>query len=509
MAVESDAREGAGRPRGWRSPLAQTVLGGVLIAALCLATADIEIAAVDPWRELGRLAGGLFPPDFLGVDKLGEALLLTAAFAILGVAAANVLGFLLALAFHLAAVRVLAAAVRAVHELFWALIFLQFFGLSPLTGLLAIAVPYAGDFAKVYAEILEEQDPAPLQAAPAGAGAAALFLFVRLPEALPHFRTYSLYRLECGLRTSAILGFLGMPTLGYHLETAFGEGHYGVVWALLIVFYVLIATVRLWARAKLLPFYLVGAALALPWERVVAGVDVWRFLTHDILPHPIRRAETLDLATLQATADWFGSLMMEQALPGAIAALQLSMIALVATGLLAFLAFPLVSPLFFRRRSRVAGHVALVIVRSTPEYVLAYVLLQVWGPSMLPAIVALSLHNGAIIGHLVGRFTETIRLAPDAPKGVDRYFWTAVPAVYRQALAFLLYRWEVIVRETAIMGFLGVATLGFFIDSAFADIRYDRAFVLIAVTALMNVGVDMISRRVRRRLRLTTRIAVR
>ena len=66
------------------------------------------------------------------------------------------------------------AVVRAVHELFWALIFLQLFGLSPLTGLLAIAIPYAGIFAKVYAEILEEADPAPLQAMPDGTGVAMI-----------------------------------------------------------------------------------------------------------------------------------------------------------------------------------------------------------------------------------------------------------------------------------------------------------------------------------------------
>ena len=61
------------------------------------------------------------------------------------------------------------------------------------------------------------------------------------------------------------------------------------------------------------------------------------------------------------------------------------MIALLATGLLSALFFPLVSPLMFGRTGRTAGHVALVVIRSTPEYILAFVLLQLWGPSMLPA----------------------------------------------------------------------------------------------------------------------------
>ena len=91
-------------------------------------------------------------------------------------------------------------------------------------------------------------------------------------------------------------------------------------------------------------------------------------------------------------------------------------------------------------------------MRSTPDYILAFILLQLWGPSMLPAIVALALHNGAIIGHLVGRFTEGIELRPDAPRGLDRYAWEIVPRIYRHLLALLFYRWEVILRETAILG---------------------------------------------------------
>jgi len=85
----------------------------------------------------------------------------------------------------------------------------------------------------------------------------------------------------------------------------------------------------------------------------------------------------------------------------------------------------------------------------------------------------------------------------------------ALPRVYRQFLAFLFYRWEVIFRETAILGILGVHTLGFYVDSAFADIRFDRAMVLILITALLNIGLDMISRRIRKTLRLQTSLDAR
>lgn len=483
------------------SALSRTTSGFLAVAIICLAFADIAVSTVDPWTEFGRLLTGLVTPDFYATDSLLLSLAYTVAFAVLGVAVGNVFGFGLSLVFHLRAVRVVCAMTRAVHELFWALIFLQMFGLSPLTGVLAIAVPYAGIIAKVYAEILEEADPRPLKAVPVGAGRASAFLFVRLPDAWAHFKTYSMYRLECGLRSSAVLGFIGLPTLGFHLETAFKEGLYSEVSALLILFYFVIASMRVWMKKPLLPVYLIAAVAILPWGVAFAVSNIVRFLTVDIVPYPLRAGGEDAMSRLW---DWTEMLLVQQILPGTVATIQLTMIALVATGLLTLVFFPMISPLLLGRKSRWGGHLFLVVTRSTPEYLLAFVLLQLWGPSMLPAIVALSLHNAAIIGHLIGRYTETVKLRIDAVRGVNRYFYEVLPRVYRPMLALLFYRWEVIMRETAILGMLGIATLGFYVDSAFADLRFDRALFLILVTAMLNICIDALSRTIRSRLRLQT-----
>ena len=123
---------------------------------------------------------------------------------------------------------------------------------------------------------------------------------------------------------------------------------------------------------------------------------------------------------------------------------------------------------------------------------------------MLPAILALGIHNGAIIGHLLGRYTDEINLRVDASRGATLYFYEVLPRIYRQFLAFLFYRWEVILRETAILGILGIATLGFYIDSAFETFRFDVALSLILVSAALNMAVDQFARYLRRRLQLKT-----
>lgn len=476
----------------------------VAIAVFGLFIADTEITGADPWAEFGRMALGVVTPDFTATDRLADAVLQTLAFALLGVAVSNVIGFGLALLFHFRIIRIGCAFVRAIHELFWALIFLQIFGLSPLTGILAIAIPYAGIIAKVYAEILEEADPAPARAAPYGSGALSIFLFARLPDAWVHFKHYSMYRLECGLRSSAVLGFVGLPTLGFHLDSAFKQGNYSEVSALLLLFYVIIATMRYWMHKRLLPIYLIAALIALPRGAEISMTNIARFFTEDILPHPIRVAETIDGTALWNLWEWFSNLMVNQAAPGTFNTIVLTMIALVGAGICTLTMFPLISPKFFGAKGRSVGHIFLVVVRSTPEYILAYIFLQLWGPSMVPAIIALSLHNGGIIGHLIGRHTESMPTRPDSPKGLNLYGYEILPRIYPQFLAFLFYRWEVILRETAILGILGIPTLGFYVDSAFADIRYDRAVLLILITAFLNIAVDALSRRIRSKLRLQT-----
>ncbi|MBT5559449.1 MAG: hypothetical protein HOJ88_06120, partial [Proteobacteria bacterium] len=128
----------------------------IALALICLIPADFEIYPSDPWLEFTRFFSGVANPSINNISFAFRLLVNTTSFALLGVSLSCVIGFFLSLHFHRRLVRAVCAFVRAVHELFWALILLQIFGLSVITGVLAIAIPYSGVFAKVYSEIMEE-----------------------------------------------------------------------------------------------------------------------------------------------------------------------------------------------------------------------------------------------------------------------------------------------------------------------------------------------------------------
>jgi phosphonate transport system permease protein len=483
-------------------------LAGAIAASII---ADISVTSLNPWAEMHRLLAGITRPDFLSVELM--SVVWTVAFAVIGVSLGATVGLLLALIFErFRAIRLLSAFLRSVHELFWALLLIQVSGLSPTTGILAIAIPYSGIFAKVFSEMIEEADLSAEKVLPAETSIISRFAYSRIPELAPQFWTYTLYRLECGLRSTLVLGFIGLPTIGFHLVSFFKQGYYAQAAALLAAFYLLIGSRRLWARPITIPFLIVGSILVLP-ETVGSTstlTNLVRFVTQDIVPSPLRTPDGVSLAAVGSVFPWLWTIIVKQVIPGTIQTLILSQIAVVAMAIIALLLFPIICRRFLGRVGQLVGRVVLVIVRSTPEYMVVYVLLQLLGPSMLPAIIALSVHNGAIVGYLLGRHADSLEYRADAPKGVNLYTYEMVPRLYGQFLAYVLYRWEIILRESAIFGILGIATLGYYFDAAISEIRFDVAVVLVLATAFLTMGVDAMSRGLRRRLHIdamSTRLA--
>ncbi|WP_430460443.1 PhnE/PtxC family ABC transporter permease [Thalassolituus sp. LLYu03] len=474
-----------GKKLGWLS------FAFLISALLCLPFADLALYQSDPWRELGRIALGFVTPWWDDPQTLLDALGQTIAFALLAVLLSVPLGVVLAVLYHWRVVRLIAAAVRSVHEIFWGLLFMQVFGLSATTGLLAILIPYTGVFTKVFAELFARQSPYPEQAVAARNRRFSRYAYTRIPQAYGEIAHYVRYRFECALRSSAILGFIGLPTLGFHLETAFKQGHYSEAAALLWLFFILIATIRFWLKPKLIPVYAVVAVFLLPQSPPMASGLIWQFLTHDIWPKALLNGDWT------ATAQWYSRVWSNEAWPSLLQTLLLTQLALVLTGVIALLVYPFGSRALVGR-ARPLGRGVLLVMRSTPEMMFAFVLLLLFGPSGLPAVLALAIHNGGLIGFLMAGHSEQQPERPDDPAGLNRYAYLHTPRLYPGFLAFLFYRWEVILRESAIMGILGVATLGFYIDSAFEEVRFDKAFFLILVTAALNILVDSVSRRLRR-----------
>ena len=169
----------------------------------------------------------MFPPDLAHLRLLGGATIETVQIAVWGTLIAVVLSLPLALlgarnttphplVFH--ATRLFLNALRAINELVFALIFVAAVGLGPFAGVLAIALHATGMLAKFCAEEIEGVDRGPVEAMQAtGAGRLQVILFAMIPQALPAFVSYSIYRFDVSIRAATILGLVGAGGLGFSL----------------------------------------------------------------------------------------------------------------------------------------------------------------------------------------------------------------------------------------------------------------------------------------------------
>ncbi len=485
----------------------QITLFFIGIACLCLIFADLEVISLDPWFEIGRIFQGFLKPDFKVLFELRTSLVNTVIFAFCGSSLAFIGGIVGAFFYKVTIVRYLCSSVRSIHEIFWSFLFLPLVGLNPTCGILAIAVHNTGIFAKGLAEIYQEADRKPYDALPKKIGKTSAFFYAIIPVIYPEIKHFTRYRFECALRSSAVLGFIGLPTIGFHLETFFREGMYTEASALLIAFYLLIASLKFWLREKMVPLYLVCAWGIVSTKFTFSMENIIRFFTYEIIPWPMRKQGFVDGTNsltfeIGNTIAWLKDILFLEAMPGIFNTMVLTQISFVLAGLATMVLMVTVTKHFAPGLKGKPGTLLLIVLRTTPEYILAYICIQIFGPSMIPAILALSLHNGAIVAFLTVKSIDQIPLPMDRSKGIiNCYFYEVIPRIYGVFLANLFYRWEVMVRESALFGILGIYTLGFYVDSAISDDKMDKVIIIIAVMALLNIGIDSLSQRVRRKIK--------
>ena len=133
---------------------------------------------------------------------------------------------------------------RTIPEMVWALIFVFIVGLGPFPGMLALGVHTGGVLGKLFGEVLEDVDMQPIESLQStGANRLQILFYGILPQALPQFISYTLYRWEVNIRVAAVLGFVGAGGLGQRIHIAISLFFENQLLTFLIFIYVLVTIV--------------------------------------------------------------------------------------------------------------------------------------------------------------------------------------------------------------------------------------------------------------------------
>jgi len=198
----------------------------------------LKLALVETWRTVAIATSGLFVAGLIAVPI---AIILTRVLSLSSIGLSQRRGsFLSAVTKRI--LRSTLIFLRSVPELIWALLLVRVVGLGPTAGVLAIAITYAGMLGKVYAEIFESADQTPvISLLHQGAGRLQSFAFGLLPQCSDELISYTVYRWECAVRSSVILGFVGAGGLGQQMDLSMKMFAGNEVCTLLLMFVLLVA----------------------------------------------------------------------------------------------------------------------------------------------------------------------------------------------------------------------------------------------------------------------------
>ncbi|BAB06695.1 phosphonate ABC transporter, permease protein PhnE [Halalkalibacterium halodurans] len=204
-------------------------------------------------ENMGRVIPQLFSPDWLTYSKVLSAMMETLAMAYTGTLMAAILaipfGFFAASnmvknKFFNTLSKWALDAIRAFPELMLAIIFIAAVGPSPFAGVLAIAIGSIGMLGKLYCEVIESIDMNVVEALEAnGANKLQVLVYGIVPQILPEFLSYAIYRFEIDVRASTILGIVGAGGIGMLVSIATQNRNWDEVGMILLVIIIVVTLI--------------------------------------------------------------------------------------------------------------------------------------------------------------------------------------------------------------------------------------------------------------------------
>jgi phosphonate transport system permease protein len=540
-------------------------LGAIGLSGLVAGLFQQDLVNTDGLSLLLRFFNASLHPDLSQemLRLTGEASLVTLAYAVCGTSLSLALGLVGGLlgseVWWLAimgsrtvrtpklwpGIRALLAFPRAIHELIWGLFFVNLWGLDPLTAILAIAIPFGAIVAKVFSEILDDTPRQALQALlSSGTPPFSAFFYSLFPQAFLNLLSYAFYRFECSLRSAAVLGIIGAGGLGYQILLSLQSLRYEQLWTFFYALFILNGLVDLSSAALRRRLGCVSRmdisnssqrSIRRSLQRPKKGFSILLFsglacltaycfwYVHPNFSYLWSATSWQRLGEIRQASqppDWS---LLPQVARLAVDTIAMSILAITIAALGGLLlAFPAAQNLFLpggllnpnRGGSSLLSLLGLLLARAglllsraIPAPIWALVIVFVLFPGILPGAIALGLHNLGILGRLMAEVIENLDQRPlEALKAQGTpaplvFFYGVLPLSLPRFLAYALYRWEVCVRETVIVGLVGAGGLGRLLMEQLSSFDYQGIVITLGCFLLLTFAVDWVSTMARRSFR--------
>ena len=239
---------------------------GLLLVLLAASWQGADMRPSDLWRDAGNMgtyAAEFFPPNFSQWRIYVDEMLVTLQIALWGTALAVVTAVPMALLassnivpwWVYQPVRRVLDAFRAINEMVFAMLFVVAVGLGPFAGVLALWIHTSGTLAKLFSEAVEAIDPQPVDGIRStGASALHEIVYGVIPQVIPLWISFTLYRLEANVRSASVVGMVGAGGIGVVLWEIIRGFQYAETCAVMLIIIVTVSVIDL-VSARIRQFF--------------------------------------------------------------------------------------------------------------------------------------------------------------------------------------------------------------------------------------------------------------
>ncbi len=384
-------------------------------------------------------------------------------------------------------IRFFLTIIRSIHEVVWGIILMQIYGINFSIGIIAICIPYIAVNSKVFAEQLETIDYKSFESInQINAPKFSSLLTLIWNPIINTFKNFGLYRLECSIRSTVILGLFGIGGIGTSIFLSFQTLNFRELWTYLWSLAILIILSGL--IFKKIKFNTTNKILSIFFITVffVTILFSFSYFLYFIFNNNFENFNFVN-SFFKSSSD-LGLFVFLKLI------LETIILSLLSTGIAISLP-PLVIGIFNNNSSKIFIKIFAFLLRLIPTPVILLTLLTFNNPSLSLAALTLGLHNAGITCKLL--FTnldsqDKRNYIAMNSLGISKKTSWLLGLFSQQAksyLAYCAYRSDIIIRETAIVGVIGSVGLGWQLKESLSSFAWQEVtIVLIAYSSIAIVG---------------------
>jgi len=395
-------------------------------------------------------------------------------------------------------IRFFLTIIRSIHEVVWGILLMQIYGINFSIGIIAICIPYIAVNSKVFAEQLETIDYKSFESInQINAHKFSSLLTLIWNPIINTFKNFGLYRLECSIRSTVILGLFGIGGIGTSIFLSFQTLNFRELWtylwslAILIILTGLIfKKIKFNTTNKILSIFFISVFFI----TILFSFSYFHYFIFNNNFENFNSARSLFKSSSDIGLFDFLKLILETII-----------LSLLSTGIAISLP-PLVIGIFNNNTSKICIKIFSFLLRLIHTPVILLILLTFNNPSVSLAALTLGLHNAGITSKLL--FTnldsqDKRNYIAMKSLGISKKTSWLLGLFSQQAksyLAYCAYRSDIIIRETAIFGVIGSVGLGWQLQESLSSFAWQEVTLVLIAYSFMAIVGELINGKIKNSL---------